>query len=79
MALLKIILIAAAVYYIIKLLMRLILPFALKKLFEKMQNTTPPGQTYNNKTEGEVTIQYAKKESSTDDYHGEYVDFEEIK
>ena len=29
--------------------------------------------------EGEVTIQYAKKESSTDDYHGEYVDFEEIK
>jgi hypothetical protein len=52
MALLKIILIAAAVYYIIKLLMRLILPFALKKLFEKMQNTTPPGQTYNNKKEG---------------------------
>lgn len=79
MALFKIILIAAAIYYIMKLLLRLVLPFALKKLLQKMQNTTTTHQSYKNTKEGEVTIHYSKKDDSKDDIQGEFVDFEEIK
>ncbi len=79
MALFKIILIAAAIYYIMKLLLRLVLPFALKKLLQTMQNTTTAHQNYKNTKEGEVTIHYSKKDDSKDDIQGEYVDFEEIK
>lgn len=79
MALIKIILIAAAIYYIIKIVLRLVLPFALKKFFDKMQNTATPHQTNHAKKEGEITIQYTKKEDSKGNTQGEYVDFEEIK
>ena len=44
-----------------------------------MQNSSSSNRTYNNKKEGEVTIQYSKKENTKDDTQGEYVDFEEIK
>lgn len=79
MALIKIVLIAAAVYYMIKLILRLVFPFVLKKLFEKMQERTT-GHSYKETTkEGEVTIQHSKKETPKEDIQGEYVDFEEIK
>lgn len=79
MRLIQIILIAAAIYYILKIVLRLVLPFALKKLFDKIQNTATPYQPNHKKKEGEVTIQYSKKDHSKGDTQGEYVDFEEIK
>jgi len=82
----KIVFWAIVIYYVLKLAMRFLLPFILKRLakkvltnFENMQ-----GQAYNDakkKKEGDVTIEYkdSKKKGNDLKNTGEYVDFEEIK
>lgn len=78
MGLIKIILIAAAVYYIIKIILRFTMPFLIKKFFEKMSQNMQSGY-YENSTKDEVTVQQKRKDKPKDEYGGEYVDFEEIK
>ena len=83
---LKFILIIVLGYYLLKLLSRALLPFLLKYIVKKAENSafyggrsgdnTPP------KEEGEVTIDYSPsehKEKKTPDDEGEYIDFEELK
>lgn len=78
MILLKILLFAFAIYYILKSAMRFLLPPAFRNLEKKMRNQNQ--RYYQNKKEGEVTIQNeGKKKSDFGKGIGEYVDFEEIK
>ncbi len=78
MGIFKIILIAAAVYYLIKIILRLTAPYLLRKMFEKMNGNSPFNQTNNMNTDGEMIINKDKKRTHTDNYGGEYVEFEEI-
>lgn len=78
MVLLKIIFIAFAIYYLLKSVGRFLLP----ALFRNIQQNTGSrnGGYYQNKREGEVTIQnQSKKNNNYSKNIGEYVDFEEIK
>lgn len=74
----KIVLIVIAVYYGLKLVARLLLPFMLKKLLEKYGIS--PNQQYQSTTskEGEVNIKDSPK-SKKKYSGGEYISYEEIK
>ena len=77
MALLKFILVAAGIYYLIKFLFRAFFPVIVKKTFDKMQQNQ---QQYQQKPEGEVTVDKdtTKKRTHNSKDVGDYVDFEEI-
>lgn len=84
MRLLQLLLIALVCYYIIKLLLRVFMPFLVKYLFKKTQNNFQNQYRYNeemDKKEGEVTINHPqnknKKKGDLDDT-SEYVDFEDV-
>ena len=79
MALLKFILVAAGIYYLIKFLFRAFFPVIVKKTFDKMQQQQNQ-QQYQEKPEGEVTVE---KNTTQKNKHntkgvGDYVDFEEV-
>jgi hypothetical protein len=78
MVLIKVILFAFAIYYILKSVMKFLLPPAFRNLEKKMREQNQGN--YQRKKEGEVTIKNNIKKK--DDYGkniGEYIDFEEIK
>lgn len=81
MALLKFILVGAGIYYLIKFLFRAFFPVIVKKTFDKMQQQQKnQQQQYQEKPEGEVTVE---KNKTNKDHHntkdvGDYVDFEEV-
>lgn len=78
MVLLKVLLIVIALYYLFKSVVRFLLPPAFRDLEKKMKEKNQ--QYYQNKKEGEVTIQHkGKKKNNYGKGIGEYVDFEEIK
>ncbi len=82
MGLLRTILIIAIVYYIIRFLGRVVLPWFLGKQMSKMtgQNYQRRANFNHKEKEGKVTIQ--KKQATqkmTSSDMGEYVDFEEVK
>lgn len=73
----KIVLIIIAVYYGLKLLARLLLPFLLKRLLEKYGIS--PNQQYQSQStkEGEVNIKDSPKNKKK--YSGgEYISYEEV-
>jgi uncharacterized membrane protein YciS (DUF1049 family) len=79
MGLLKFIIIAVGVYYLLKWTIRAIFPFLVKKTFDKMQDQAKQ-QQQQTKKEGEVTIDKtssAKGNPNKKDI-GDYVDFEEV-
>lgn len=79
MGLLKFILIAAGIYYLIKFLFKAFFPVIVKKTFDKMQQQQKQ-QQYQEKPEGEVTVEKNttnKDKNNTKDV-GDYVDFEEV-
>jgi hypothetical protein len=82
MGFLRTIAIIVLIYYGIKFLARLLAPFLIKKMADKMtsQFQNPYQKEQETKAEGEVTVE--KKPSKTSkfsDTEGEYVDYEEIK
>jgi len=84
--LLKTIFFLLTFYYLFKLIGRLVLPYIMKKGFEKMQQQQQSGsgsfQQQARQEEGKVTIKKnsAKKSAAASGYNeGEYVDFEEVK
>ncbi|MBL4752442.1 MAG: DUF4834 family protein [Flavobacteriales bacterium] len=86
MALLRYLVIFLVIYYGIKLLSRVLMPFFLKYLFKKagqnMHSQFGAQQQEQQKEEGEVTIQHnadrkSGKHDKKDD-SGEYVEFEEL-
>jgi CBS domain containing-hemolysin-like protein len=87
MALLRFIAIAVLIYYAIKFIGRLLAPFIMKKMADKMNdrfqqnfNNQQQYQQQQNKKEGEVTVEgQARKKSKFSKDEGEYVDYEDIK
>jgi len=76
MAILKFILIVTLLYYLAKSLVKLLFPFLLKNLNNKMNSAN--NNNFNNKNEGDISIKYSKKNKKIDKNIGEYTDFEEI-
>jgi hypothetical protein len=79
MQLLRIILIIIIVYYILKLVVRYLLPVFLKYAIRKtQQNYQKQNQPPERKT-GEIKVEYSPKKKSETGEVGEYIDYEEIK
>ena len=81
MGFLRTIFIIILIYYVIKFIGRLLAPFAIKKMSEKM-NQDFNQRAEKRKPEGEITVENLNsKPQSTiiDNDEGEYVSFEEIK
>lgn len=75
--LLKLVMIGVLVYYVLKVAMRLFLPFLGKKFEEKIKQASQPYQKI--EKEGKVTIKYKKNTNDGIDKDlGEYTDYEEI-
>ena len=77
----KFILIVVGIYFLIKYLFRAFFPVIVKKTFDKMQQKqNHQQQQYQEKPEGEVTVEKnttTKQKHDTKDI-GDYVDFEEV-
>jgi len=94
-ALLKFILIAIAIFWLLRLVARLLFPWAVKKAAEKMMKNADQFQGRNgdpfasyqntsrsrNRNEGEIRIDYVppKAKPKRKDVGGEFVDYEEVK
>ena len=85
MKLLQYVIIFVVIFYGLRLLFRLLLPFLVQYLFKKtqqnMDNRYYGGASEAPKEEGEVTVKFApekEKGSRKDGDDGEYVDFEEV-
>lgn len=80
MGLLKTIIYIVVIYYLIKFISRLAMPYVIKKVVSKAEEQMRGGgEQANYKKEGEITVQM--KDHPTQKYNadeGEYVDFEEI-
>jgi len=84
MGFLRTIAIIVVIYYAFKFLMRLLAPFLMKKMADKIgsqfHQNQQGRQKYESKPEGEVTVEdRTQKASKISDSEGEYVDYEEIK
>jgi predicted nucleotidyltransferase len=76
MALLKLIFFAIIIYYSLKAIGKVFLPFLFNQTVQKINNQ----QNYKQKREGEITIHFEEnKNSKYDKQVGEYIDYEEIK
>jgi hypothetical protein len=81
--LLRIILILIVVYYLGKLILRLIFPYFFHRYVNKRNGNYSGRSQYTKqkgKREGEITIDYIdKKEKKISKDKGEYIDFKEVK
>lgn len=83
MILIRILLITIAVLYIIRLLVRLLLPLYFKNIIKKAQQQGA-ATNYNqqsNRPEGSIRVDYIphEKKNQVPDSEGEFVEFEEVK
>ncbi|WP_372752542.1 DUF4834 family protein [Labilibaculum sp.] len=80
MGLLKFIIIAIGIYYLLKWTIRAIFPFLVQKTFDKMQDKAKQQQQQQTKKEGEVTIDKTSTTKGNPNKKdiGDYVDFEEV-
>ena len=75
----KTVLIIALAYMGLKFIMRLLAPFIIRSIANKMAekfNQNPPAQKH--RKEGEITIDKTPNKTSTNKDVGEYIDFEEV-
>ncbi len=84
MGFIRTILILLVIYFLFKVVVRVILPLLLKKFVEKKsQEFQDRFNQHEKKPEGEITIETKenkkKKDRKDKDDDGEYVDYEEIK
>jgi len=85
MGLLKFLIIAIIILWIIRVLFRLIFPVMLKSVFGSMQNQTAGAQQqqrqHSSRPEGSISIDYMpkKEKKGNADKLGDFVDYEEIK
>ncbi|MFN8407201.1 MAG: DUF4834 domain-containing protein [Sphingobacteriaceae bacterium] len=83
MGLLRFLLTAMAIFWLIKQLIRLLFPFLIQKIVHKAQNQA--GQTYSYKNyrqpDGNIRVDYIppNQKNSKADTVGDFVDYEEIK
>jgi len=80
MAFIKFIIISVGIYYLLKITLKALFPFLVKKTFDKMQEQAKQQQEQYQKQEGEVTIDKNPKSSNNPNKKdiGDYVDFEEV-
>lgn len=79
-ALIRLLLTIALVYYALKFIGKLLFPFVMKKMSDNMDHRFQQNQQKPNRPEGEVTVENKKTTSSKfSKEDGEYVDYEEIK
>lgn len=82
MGVVKFILITLLVFYIIRVILRLIFPIVIKNMFSKVQQQAAnQNRSQSSKPEGALSIDYMPpqpKKGSTDKL-GDFVDYEEIK
>jgi len=84
MGFLRTIAIIVIIYYVFKFLMRLLAPFLMKKMADKMgsqfQQNQQGRQRQESEPEGKVTVEgQSHRSTKFSDGEGEYVDYEEIK
>lgn len=83
MQLLRIILILIVIYYLGKLIIRLIFPYFFQRYVNRRTGNYSGRNQYSGqkrKREGEITIDYIdKKEKKVSKDKGEYIDFKEVK
>lgn len=88
MGLLKFLIIAILVLWMIRVLLRLIFPVMLKNIFGNMQNQAAGAHQYqqqqqqrSHRPEGSITIDYMpkKQKKGNADKLGDFVDYEEVK
>jgi len=81
----RVLLIFALIYFIVRILFRYVLPFLLKRFINrKMEEMSGRANNYQHKEprrEGEITVDYkpSDKKKRNKKNTGDYVDFEEIK
>jgi len=82
MGVIKFILITLLVFYIIRVILRLIFPMVLRNMFSKVQQRAAEQQRQQySKPEGDISIEYMPpqpKKGNTDKL-GDFVDYEEVK
>lgn len=80
MGFIKFIIIAAGIYYLLKLIIRAMFPFLVQKTFDKIQKEAQQRQQQSTKKEGEVTIEKISDNAGNPNKKdvGDYVDFEEV-
>ena len=81
MSLLKVIFILILIWYVIKLIVRYVIPKAIFHFLNKQQNTEGSAKKRKTSKEGEINIkmEHPHKSKKEEDNFGEYIDFEEIK
>ena len=84
MGLIRIIIIFILLYYLLRLVMRVVVPFLLGSYVNRKMNgfSETPGSKQaggNRKKEGEVTVDYSPQQKKKSRDQGEYVEYEEIK
>jgi len=82
MGLIKFLLIAIAVLWLLRVLVRLLLPLLFQKVVKKAQQQAQPFQKQNRKPEGTIQVDYIppqQKESSPTSKAGDFIDYEEVK
>lgn len=83
MGLLKYLIITILIFWVIRLLFRLIFPVVLKNAFSNMQDKASGNQPRNKATkpEGSISIDYMPKndKKGNSDKLGDFVDYEEVK
>ena len=82
MGIIKFLIIAIIVLWVIRLLMRIIFPMVVKNAFSKMQQQATGQQQRPVKPEGTISIDHMppkeKRKGNTDNL-GDFVDYEEVK
>jgi hypothetical protein len=73
------------IYYVLKLIGRIVFPWLLKRWVNKMAQRHAEafgqnmGNQYQTQEKGKVTVQYQQTDKKTKRSDGEYVDYEEVK
>lgn len=82
MGIIKFILITLLIFYILKIILRLVFPMVLRSLFSKVQQQAGnQGKQHRTKPEGSISIDYMPPSPKTGktDKLGDFVDYEELK
>ncbi len=89
MGLLRFLIIAICILWVVRIVFRLLLPYLLKHLFSKVQNQTSnpnyrqePGKQSRSTPSDKVQVDYIPpkdKEAIAADRAGDFIDFEEVK
>lgn len=81
MVLLRFLIISILILYVVRTIMRLLLPFLFQSVVNKAQQQHQQNYKSNDKPTGRIKVDYIPegKKSNIPDSEGEFVDYEEVK